>query len=271
MEELAKEVIVQAGIEVAKECYKDALSPAMKVVGDIIALVPRTARTLLSPIDLLNTYSESNTQKFKEKVTPKVNNIPLANRERPCLSLLVAILQQVSTCIDNDDIRDMYANLLARAMNKETKNEVHQCFVEIIKQLSPDEALFLQFLYEQNLYNDFIAIVFVVSPHLVLDRYSDYFEKAGCAYPQKARFYFDNLERLNLLTFGSEVGRSWTGKHVPYHDILESTKTVQNALKVVEQECIEQNTTFKKETCMYKDVYEVTALGKQFLNICIKE
>jgi hypothetical protein len=42
--------------------------------------------------------------------------------------------------MDNETLRDMYANLLAKAINIDTKHNVHPAYVEIIRQMSPNDA-----------------------------------------------------------------------------------------------------------------------------------
>jgi hypothetical protein len=39
-----------------------------------------------------------------------------------------------------EELRNLYANLLAKSMNEDTKDKVHPAYVEIIKQLSPLDA-----------------------------------------------------------------------------------------------------------------------------------
>lgn len=45
--------------------------------------------------------------------------------------------------MDSEELRNMYANLLAKAMNVDEKDKVHPAFVELIKQMAPREALIL--------------------------------------------------------------------------------------------------------------------------------
>lgn len=52
----------------------------------------------------------------------------------------IPAIQQISYSYDSDELRDMYANLLANFMDKERSDLVHPSFVEVIKQLNPDEA-----------------------------------------------------------------------------------------------------------------------------------
>ena len=74
-----------------------------------------------------------------EKVSPELIEAP-----EPYIA--VPAVQYISYCMNNEELRNMYANLLANSMNKVVKDGVHPGFVEIIKQLSPDEAKFLKYM-----------------------------------------------------------------------------------------------------------------------------
>ena len=54
--------------------------------------------------------------------------------------IAVPALQAISYCKNSEELRNMYANLLATSMLNDKKEDVHPSFGEIIKQLSPDEA-----------------------------------------------------------------------------------------------------------------------------------
>lgn len=49
----------------------------------------------------------------------------------------VPALQYLSYSMDCEELRNLYANLLAKSMNTDTKAYIHPAFVEIIRQLSP--------------------------------------------------------------------------------------------------------------------------------------
>lgn len=51
--------------------------------------------------------------------------------------------------MDSEELRELYANLLAKAMNTDTKEMVHPAFVNIISQMSPLDAQVLHYLFEQ--------------------------------------------------------------------------------------------------------------------------
>ena len=52
--------------------------------------------------------------------------------------------------MNSEELRNMYANLLAASMLKDEKENAHPSFVEIIKQLSPDEAKLLKKISESG-------------------------------------------------------------------------------------------------------------------------
>ena len=59
----------------------------------------------------------------------------------PELYVAVPTIQAISYSMNSKELRSLYANLLAKAMHKDHASKVHPSYVEIIKQLSPQDAL----------------------------------------------------------------------------------------------------------------------------------
>lgn len=136
--------LLDAVKEVAKDAYVDGGRPVVKPTGELLGLVPRAIKAALAPVEkwvLQREYNIAETQRLLEE---KLKNISPDQIEAPEAYIAVPALQNISYCMDNAELRDMYANLLANSMNKVVKNGVHPGFVEIIKQLSPDEAKILR-------------------------------------------------------------------------------------------------------------------------------
>lgn len=53
--------------------------------------------------------------------------------------------------MNSDELRNLYANLLAKSMISDTKDTVHPSFVEIIKQMSPIDAHIFQIIMSSQL------------------------------------------------------------------------------------------------------------------------
>ena len=80
-------------------------------------------------------------------VKEKLRNVPENNIVSPTPRIAVPALQNASIT-EEYEIRELYANLLANSMNKIVKDGVHPAYVEIVKQLSPDEAKILCYMRE---------------------------------------------------------------------------------------------------------------------------
>ena len=259
--EIIKEVTKEATKEIAKDLYSDAGKPIVKPTGELLGLVPRAIKAALSPLEkwiLQREYNIAETQKLLEE---KMQGVSPEEIESPEPYIAVPALQYISYCMDNEDLRNMYANLLANSMNKVVKNGVHPGFIEIIKQLSPDEAKILYFF-------SFKKIIPTISFRLknskgehiaIQNNFSDIGEQIQCEKPYDIPMYFDNLIRLGLLEASSneyltDKSRYEELKANPYiKDLVAKTPTTQ-----------EFNITDFAEGFM-----RITDFGRAFCNICL--
>ena len=98
-------------------------------------------------VDVLNVKIDPD--KIIKLLEKKLEKVSPEQIETPEPYIAVPALQYISYCMDNHELRDMYANLLASSMNKFIKNDVHPGYIEIIKQLCPDEAKILKYIAEK--------------------------------------------------------------------------------------------------------------------------
>jgi hypothetical protein len=105
------------------------------------ALIVRAIHAALSPLEKWIIQKEYNLAETKKLLEKKLSNTPVENIITPPAYIAVPALQAIAYCMDDVQLRDMYAELLAHSMNSETVNNVHPTFVEIIKQMSPFDAV----------------------------------------------------------------------------------------------------------------------------------
>jgi hypothetical protein len=115
------------------------------------------------------------------------------------------LLLQLQFCSEQEQLREMYANLLASAMLKDTATGVHPAFVQVIQQLTPDEAVILRHIasHGKNFsldesYTDLHGPVNAKGS--VSDQFRITCEKAAVVHPELSEAYLDNLLRLKVLT-----------------------------------------------------------------------
>jgi hypothetical protein len=195
------DVTTEVAKEIAKDVYEDAGKPIAKPTGELVGLVPRAIKAALSPLEKWILQREYNVEETRKLLEQKLESTPPDQIEAPEPHIAVPAMQYISYCMDNEELREMYANLLASSMKKDTKKNAHPSFVEIIKQLCPDEAKLLRHIYHSRniplVYLDF---------HKDNGRHSVpdiFFSNApilcGCEEQVLYVKYFDNLERLGLI------------------------------------------------------------------------
>lgn len=126
-------------LKTAPSLYEDALQPTVQEVGKFVARIPRAINAAFSGLDkwILNKeYAIDETKKLLEK---KLENVDPDKIVEPEAYVAVPAIQAISYSMNSEELRNLYANLLAKAMNSDTKDMVHPSFVEIIKQMSPTD------------------------------------------------------------------------------------------------------------------------------------
>jgi hypothetical protein len=145
-ENVGLELAKAATSAVAGKAYDDVAHPTMAATGTVLSLLPRTVRLWLSKWEKYVLMGEANLEQFAVVLKPKADAIPEGKLTEPEPYVAIPAIQQLSYSFNSEVLREMYANLLAASMNIDTKWDVHPSFVEIIKQLTPNEAVFLNYL-----------------------------------------------------------------------------------------------------------------------------
>lgn len=130
-------------LKTAPTLYEDVLQPTTQESGEILALIPRTIKAALLPLRQWIAEREYKLAETEKLLAKKLEHVGEDKIVTPEPYVAVPAIQGISYSMDSEELRNLYANLLAKAMNSDTKDMVHPCFVEIIKQMSPIDALVL--------------------------------------------------------------------------------------------------------------------------------
>ena len=139
-----------------------------------------------------------------ERLAKKAENIPPENRQPPDPMLAAKIIPALNAAFGKENLREMFLNLLAAAMNKTQAGIVLPAFVEVIKQLSPDEALIFRHIVAHAPYFPVIDVklhrgLFDGGYSVPVSNYTHLALAAKCQRPESACVYADNLSRLGLI------------------------------------------------------------------------
>ena len=250
--------------ELAKTVYEDAGKAITKPTGEVIGLIPRAIKAALMPVEkwiLMREYNISETRKLLEQ---KLESIEPELIEEPEPYIAIPTVTSMSYCMDNEELREMYANLLANSMISVVKNGVHPGFVEIIKQLSPDEAKILRYMYGRPSIPT-ITVRWENDKKAGIDKLKNFSiigEQAGCEKPYPTDAYFVNLARLGLINY-NEAYRKLVNEEL-YKPLKEHDYVKQYDLPP------EVITQYGYTQVEYKEGFiELSEFGKAFCSICL--
>ena len=201
MGEIEDEILEQTkGVAVA--AYKDLVRPSAKPLGEILSLFPRTIRLAFSGWEKWLINREESLRQAAAAIEEKVMKIPEEKVVEPEAYVAIPAIQQLSYCQNSDELRELYANLLVSSMNTDTKWQVHPSFVDVIKQLNPDEAKFLRsFPANANLLVPLVDVeenIGVNSWIFLMTNFTNY-NLELLEHPENICSYIDNLARLSLI------------------------------------------------------------------------
>ena len=137
-------------LKTAPTVYEDAIQPTVQEIGKFVARVPRAINAAFSGLDKWILNREYAIDETKKLLEIKLENVDPEKIVTPEAYVAVPAIQAISYSMNSEELRNLYANLLAKAMNSDTKNEIHPSFIEIIKQMSPIDSLVFKTIMQRE-------------------------------------------------------------------------------------------------------------------------
>lgn len=252
-----------SGLAKAIPIYQDAVQPAAKEIGKALGTIAKTVNVALAPISVLVWGYDKIKDFVDTDVAEKLENVAIEDIVTPPPHIAGPALESLKYTGSIDELKELYANLIASSMDSKTTSEVHPSFVEIIKQLSSDEAKILTaFISEDQ--EPIISIRNNRKDNTggrdVYRHFSVLGEKTECSNLELIPNYLNNLSRLGII----EIPENYAllGENTYTH--LETHPTVLSIVDSISQ----QNDRVSK---IKKETIKVTALGRQFIDTCVQD
>lgn len=248
---------------IAGKVYDDGMHPAVQEAGKTLALLPQVVNAMLAPLQIWIANKEYNVAETKKLLEQKLSRVGAEHIVTPDAYVAVPAMQAISYFMDSKELRNLYANLLARSMVDTEKDKVHPAFVEIIKQLSPDEARLISSLIDVDSVPliDIHRVVNNEGGFLIRLRNFTYLADNICDRhdPIDIAEYIDNLCRLRIIEIPE--GRYLAGEDT--YKPLEEHPVIVDIM----------NTPLPKGQRweIVKKKLEVTSFGKEFIEVCVKD
>ncbi len=248
-----QEKIYDDAAQPASQSFGKAVEPVGEIAGKILVSTAKTVDVLVfTPLHLIAWTSDTFKEKFAKKIEDKIKNIPQEKRIEPDPLIAGPTLQAVRFTAKHENLQDLFANLLATAIDIDTAKNAHPAFVEIAKQLTPDEAKILRFVIGK----DVIPVVDVDLPspygkgsYSILQNVSTLVTDAGCQH-DLGPTYISNLCRL-------EIFNKATLSKIVTPDAYSRIKEMPQLKNLIPQAKITES------------YIRITDFGRQFINACV--
>lgn len=113
-------------------------------LGQTAVTLTKTINNVLVPLAAINfAFDKARAYfsgKFPQEIAEKAQEIPQEYIVAPKASIAGPTLQGLAFAHEEVDLKEMYLNLLATAMDSRSASDAHPAFVEIIKQLDSEDA-----------------------------------------------------------------------------------------------------------------------------------
>lgn len=137
---------VGKAIEAVPDLYNDTFKSTTQESGKVLSLIPRTINAALVPLRQWIAHKEYNLVETEKLLAQKLEHVGEDKIVTPEAYVAVPAIQAISYSMNSEELRNLYANLLAKAMNSDTKDSVHPAYINIISQLTPLDAKVLQII-----------------------------------------------------------------------------------------------------------------------------
>ena len=251
------------GILEAVPVYEDMLQPASKELGKSFLTITKTINVALAPLQGLIWGYEKIAKYLETDMAIKLKGVPEENIITPDPSLAVPIIEALRYTAHKEEIREMFSNLIATAMDKDTALQAHPSFVEIIKQLSPDEAKMITTILDNGLH-PLISVRAIRDNHEkgfleIKKNFTNLPHIAKCSNPEMGSSYIENLNRLGLITIDRQV-------HLIDNDMYYDELINHPDIQSLNPQILSMN----RKISYKKYSFSRTEFGESFVKACTK-
>lgn len=263
---------MQVAAGLAKDIYVDGVQPPVKVLGETLAGILRAITHYprfwgqISEISL-----EEKTERFRSNLLLKTEAIPQENRVVSLPHIIGPAIQALEYGIFEDHLSDMFASLIASSMDNRLSSTVHPSFVEIIKQITSDEAKVVRLLGDiggglQPICGVNRKVTDSGSYNDIIKKYHRLCAMASCDNLENFREVIENLDRLEIV----EVSLGGLGVEISdksfYEPLLLDLENKHNIVIGRQSQGGEVGSYYAELGVVY-----ISAFGLQFYKACVKQ
>lgn len=230
--------------------------------GALSAVVGFFNNVVLYPVKKANLTFRYKLEAFKDDLEEKIKDIPEENLQVPPTMIAGPALEALKYTYDEEELREMYENLLASAMDNRKLSSTHPSYVDAIKQMNPLDARVLDRMADfMQLRSVSVKFCLNNDTQVYTNAMPNIFCQELCDLedPFTVSLSVINLARLGLIDI-----IDGTIKGANYEELLNHPYVISRK---------EFYESFGKEFSIQKSdkVIVLTDYGKAFIKVCLKK
>lgn len=252
---------IGSAVKTVPDIYDDALKSTTQESGKVLSLIPRAIYAALSPLRQWISQREYNVAETEKLLAQKLEHVGEDKIVTPEAYVAVPAIQAISYSMNSEELRNLYANLLAKAMNSDTKDLVHPSFVEIIKQMSPTDAKIFDIIMQCPVC-PLISIVVEDQNNGGYHLFSEYCSWIPNISLNECRVSLNNLSRLGLIHI--PLAESYVEESI--YNPVRQNPLFQRA----ERECLQSLHKGEKISYLYQYI-KLYDISNAFFETCVHD
>ena len=197
---------------------------------------------------------------IEEYCPQKLKGVPAEKIVQPAIEVAGPAVQALIFRGEKKELRELFGNLIASSMNADQKDEVHPSFVEVIKNMSADEARIMKVFVNRDTY----PLIDLnakkkgnMSRAKLISNFGHIGKIANCSSPEVSH-NLENLDRLGLVHI--DGGQFLTDKS--QYIALENDPIILHHKGRIEK-------MEGREPTVHRKIVMRTDLGTRFIQCCV--
>ncbi len=250
--------------DILPELYRDLLQPGARKMGSALEEIIGYGTNILS------FYGEKQRiliQARLNQYAQKLESIPDGNIAKVPPEIGIPIFQRLSYYVSNEELADLFLELLTRASSLDACALAQPSFISIIERLSIDEAKILKYIADNNMMNIYFSIVIAQSmgDHLRLTPPLTGIEKKlSLVIPENINVYFDNLISLRII----ENAITPLYREMDDYRKIEELYGGEDSFKLKYKD-LPKVIEHQADIRIMRGSYRVTSMGLKFIECCM--
>ncbi len=241
--------------------YKSGLKGAVDETGKALQTVGQAVNTVLLPVQCLVWGADKIKNWLNENIAKKLENVEPECITPPNLHIAGPAIEALKFTAQEEELREMFATLLANSINSKRSNNVHPAFVGFIKSMNSVDAHILRILAKKSgaaLIDIGILTTDIGAVHYSARNVSLLGIEANMEGPWSATPAIENLERMGLCT----IIKSQSLYDKKVYESIQQNKDIK---KHIEKHTKDDGVTLK----ITRGGVEITQFGRMFVSSCI--